>query len=239
MPEALIEVHGLDKHYGRGRARQEVLRGVELSVARGELLALVGESGSGKTTLLNVLGGLDREYEGTAKLAGEDLARLSDRALSALRNRTIGFVFQHFNLLEHLSALENVALPSLFAAGPSRQPALLRAREALEQVGLGDRAADLARTLSGGQKQRVALARALFNEPPLLLCDEPTGNLDSETGQQIIELFGRLNRETGSTFVIVTHEARVSQAARRVVRMVDGRIVDDTAAPTSEGAGEG
>jgi putative ABC transport system ATP-binding protein len=213
----LVRVRGLHKDY----AGDAVLRGVDLDVDSGEILAIVGQSGCGKTTLLNVIGGLDRRCRGEVSVCGHSLAGMPDSALSALRGRQIGFVFQHFALLEHLTVSENVALPGLFASSPAPQG---RARVCLEQVGLVDRSSDLAGRLSGGQKQRVAIARALFNEPRLLLCDEPTGNLDRVTGQQIIELFERLVRELSLTLVLVTHEPRVSDRATRVVRMLDGAI---------------
>ncbi|PID38176.1 MAG: macrolide ABC transporter ATP-binding protein [Deltaproteobacteria bacterium] len=218
---SLVHVRELYKDYGR---RTTVLRGVDLAVEAGELVAVVGESGCGKTTLLNVIGGLDRRFRGSVTVCGQALERLSDGQLSALRGSEIGFVFQHFALLEHLSVAENVALPGLFAK-TAREPS--RVERCLEEVGLVERATALARHLSGGQKQRVAIARALYNKPRLLLCDEPTGNLDSVTGRQIIELFERLNRELELTLVLVTHEPRVSQRASRVVQMTDGQLAGE------------
>jgi putative ABC transport system ATP-binding protein len=226
MADPIVKLTAVSKRYRSGKTMHEVLHDVNLVVERGELLAIVGTSGSGKSTLLNVVGGLDRDFSGEVQVEGHDLSRLNDTQLSHLRNDKVGFVFQQFNLLEHLSCAENVAMPSIFS--PTLIPdAHERACRALTRVGIGERAADLPANLSGGQKQRVAIARALFNQPPLLLCDEPTGNLDTKTGQQIIELFTALNREDGITLIIVTHESRVSSAAHRVVRLEDGRITTE------------
>jgi putative ABC transport system ATP-binding protein len=200
-----------------------VLRGVTLEVARGDMVALVGQSGSGKSTLLNVIGGLDTADSGEIEVDGLDYKKLDDRAQSKLRNERIGFIFQSFHLLDHLTVQENVAMPSFFSV--NHVDAATQARAALARVGLAEYAQRRPTALSGGQKQRVAIARALFNKPVLLLCDEPTGNLDSETGRGVIELFQELNRE-GLSLLIVTHEERVSQAARRVVRIADGLLVD-------------
>ncbi len=212
----VARVSELHKRYGA----EPVLRDVALTVEAGELVSLVGRSGSGKSTLLHILGGLDRGWTGKVEVLGQDLGALGDRALAKFRNREVGFVFQAFNLLEHLTVRENVALPAFFSDEPADPK---RADEALARVGLVERAGDRPGALSGGQKQRVAIARALYARPRLLLADEPTGNLDSETGAQIIELFQKLNSE-GLTLVIVTHEERVSQAAGRVLRMSDGRV---------------
>jgi putative ABC transport system ATP-binding protein len=215
----VIRLDGVIKQY----ANQAVLRGISLSVAAGELLSLVGRSGSGKSTLLHIMGGLDRRYSGRAEVLGHDLSALDERRLARFRNREVGFIFQSFNLLDHLTATENVELPSYFADGPSSDNGK-RALAALDRVGMADKARARPSQLSGGQKQRVAIARALFHDPKLLLCDEPTGNLDSDTGQQIIELFRALNRD-GLTLVIVTHEERVSSVASRVLRLEDGGLV--------------
>ena len=218
----MIRVRNVRKSYGEGRSSNQVLDGVSLDVAAGELVALVGASGSGKSTLLHIIGGLDRPDSGTVEIDGKELGSLTDRQLSRLRNERIGFIFQAFHLLDHLTVAENVALPAFFApdVGDVRE----RAHEALERVSLGQLAERRPGVLSGGQKQRVAIARALFRRPTLLLCDEPTGNLDSETGREIIQFFQKLNREDGTTFLVVTHEERVSQAASRVVRIADGQI---------------
>ncbi|HEX8954491.1 MAG TPA: ABC transporter ATP-binding protein [Polyangia bacterium] len=214
----MIRLESVQKSYGA----QPVLRDVSLTVAPGELLSLVGRSGSGKSTLLHIMGGLDRRYAGKATVLDHDLHALDERRLARFRNREVGFVFQSFNLLDHLTARENVKLPAYFAERDTPD-ADARAVAALERVGIGDKAESRPSALSGGQKQRVAIARALFHTPKLLLCDEPTGNLDSETGAQIIELFRALNRD-GLTLVIVTHEERVSSVASRVLRLVDGAL---------------
>jgi putative ABC transport system ATP-binding protein len=228
VAEPIIKLVEVDKSYGQGKARQQVLRGVSLEIAEGEMVALVGQSGSGKSTLLNVIGGLDRADAGRVEIAGQDTTRLDERTVSRLRNERIGFVFQAFHLLHHLTCLDNVLLPSYFGPGLARDPGA-RARECLERVGLGDLASRRPTELSGGQKQRVAIARALFNRPAILLCDEPTGNLDSETGREVIAFFAELNRGDGTTLLIVTHEERVSEIARRVLRIADGRIVAEEA----------
>jgi putative ABC transport system ATP-binding protein len=216
----VIRLDSVGKSYGA----QPVLRDVSLSVGDGELLSLVGRSGSGKSTLLHIMGGLDRRYSGKASVLGHDLHALDDRRLARFRNREVGFVFQAFNLLDHLTARENVKLPSYFSdAALADAEADRKAVEALARVGIGDKAESRPSALSGGQKQRVAIARALYHAPKLLLCDEPTGNLDSETGAQIIELFRALNKD-GLTLVIVTHEERVSSVASRVLRLEDGAL---------------
>jgi putative ABC transport system ATP-binding protein len=228
MADPLIRLSGVRKSYGHGKGRQEVLRGVALAVEAGEMVALVGQSGSGKSTLLNIIGGLDRPDAGEVHVAGADLVRLDDRKLSRLRNERIGFVFQAFHLLDHLSCIENVAMPAAFSAAGGLGEE--RAREALGRVGLKDYAYRRPTELSGGQKQRVAIARALFNRPSLLLCDEPTGNLDTQTGREVISFFQELNQKDGTTLLLVTHEERVSEAASRVIRIVDGQIEAERAA---------
>jgi len=216
----MIRLDAVEKRFGD----QTVLRGVSLTVHKGELLALVGPSGSGKSTLLHILGGLDRRFDGRAEVLGHDLRALDERRLAHFRNREVGFVFQAFNLLDHLTARENVVLPNYFAERPAAD-ADKRALSALERVGIAEKADSRPSALSGGQKQRVAIARALFHEPQLLLADEPTGNLDSQTGKQIIELFSQLHRD-GQTLVIVTHEERVSSVATRVARLEDGKLAE-------------
>ncbi len=215
----LARVDSLKKRYGG----QDVLRGVSLRVEEGEILALVGRSGSGKSTLLHILGGLDRRFDGEVEVLGRKLKTLDDRALSHFRNREVGFIFQSFNLLDHLSVEQNVVLPAFFG---ERVDHNLRdeAAAALDRVGIRETIDARPGELSGGQRQRVAIARALFSQPKLLLADEPTGNLDSESGDRIIDLFRKLNGE-GLTLVIVTHEDRVSRAATRVERIEDGQIV--------------
>jgi putative ABC transport system ATP-binding protein len=225
----MIRLRKVSKRYRGAPGDERALRDVDLDIDAGAFVAIIGTSGSGKTTLLNLVGGLDRDYTGVVEVLGRDLSTLSDRALADFRNRSVGFVFQHFSLLDHLTAAENVALPHAFSRGadPSESPSV-RALRALSQVGLEHKAGESPRNLSGGQKQRVAIARALFHEPRLLLCDEPTGSLDSVTGQQVIDTFAALNAQ-GYTVVIITHEVRVSSAARRVIRIEDGRITADDA----------
>ena len=224
-----IELRGVEKQYPPrepGLPSQELLRGVDLAVRRGEFVAVEGQSGSGKSTLLHILGGLDREFAGEARVLGCDLRAVSDQELSALRHTQIGFVFQSFNLLPALSAIENVLLPDFF--GDGLPDAGRRAREALDRVGLADKSRARPAALSGGERQRVAIARALVARPPLLLADEPTGNLDARTGEGVIDLFRQLHRD-GMTLLIVTHEARVSHAAARVLVLRDGRLHVDGA----------
>ena len=225
---SIIRLRDVTKSYGAGAARAQILRGVSFDVARGELIALVGQSGSGKSTLLNIIGGLDQPDDGVVEVLGVDARTATDRRRAEMRNASIGFVFQAFNLLDHLTVLGNVVLPASFSRG--RRGAEVRGdargREALARVGLADFAHRRPGELSGGQKQRVAIARALFNEPTLLLCDEPTGNLDSETGREVIEFFRELNAKDGVTLVIVTHERRVSSVAQRVIAMRDGMLVE-------------
>ncbi len=221
MP-AIATLTDVRKRYGA----QEVLRGVSLSVETGELLALCGRSGSGKSTLLNILGGLDRRFDGKAEVLGLDLAALGDEELARFRGQQVGFVFQSFNLLDHLSVKENVALPAFFRRGArvDAKEAAGRAVDALSRVGVIDHANKRPGELSGGQKQRVAIARALYAEPSLLVADEPTGNLDTDTGRDIIALFGTLNA-AGLTIVVVTHEDRVSHACTRVLKLEDGQLI--------------
>jgi len=222
----VVRLRDVTKSYGTGAGKTQVLRGVSFDIEQGELIALVGQSGSGKSTLLNIIGGLDQPDAGEVEVLGIDTMRANDRARAKLRNESIGFVFQAFNLLDHLSVLHNVTLPSSFSR--ATRDALGRGREALRRVGLSDYAKRRPSELSGGQKQRVAIARALFNSPTLLLCDEPTGNLDSETGKEVIDFFRELNAKDGVTLLIVTHERRVSSVAKRVIAMRDGMLVETT-----------
>jgi putative ABC transport system ATP-binding protein len=231
----VVRLRDVTKTYGEGNAKTQVLRGVSFDVEPGELIALVGQSGSGKSTLLNIIGGLDRPDAGEVEVLGLDTQTASDSKLATMRNESIGFVFQAFNLLDHLSVLENVTLPSAFSKNSKDIQG--RGREALRRVGLSDFANRRPGELSGGQKQRVAIARALFGQPKLLLCDEPTGNLDSETGREVIDFFRELNAKDGVTLVIVTHERRVSSVAKRVIAMRDGMIVETTDEALSAGGG--
>ena len=217
-----ISLEAVNKRYGDAL----VIDGLTLRVDHGELMSIVGTSGSGKTTLLNMVGGLDRNYEGTVKVLGRDLRGLSDKELSAFRNETIGFVFQHFHLLPHLTCRENVLMPSYFARDQSpRDKAARQAIDVLAKVGLSDKLDAKPGNLSGGQKQRVAIARALFNRPKIILCDEPTGNLDRKTGEQILELFGQLNAEERMTVLIITHEEHVARFTRRTIHLESGHMV--------------
>ncbi|MFH2006429.1 MAG: ABC transporter ATP-binding protein [bacterium] len=225
MSKPLITIRNVCKHYGKGPGKQQVLHNVDVDIRQGELVSIVGTSGSGKSTLLNIIGGLDRIYEGEVHVLGHAYTGLSDNRLSRLRNNRIGFVFQSFNLLDHLTCWENVALPAFFGRHPG--DAQKAAKENLERVGLEAKVNIKPGSLSGGQKQRVAIARALFNKPELLLCDEPTGNLDTKTGQQIIDLFSSLNKNMGITVIIVTHELRVSRVADRRIRLEDGRVASN------------
>lgn len=233
----VIRVRDVTKSYGVGSAKTQVLRGVNLDVMPGELVALVGQSGSGKSTLLNIIGGLDMPDAGEVEVLGVDTLKAGDAKRARLRNQNIGFVFQAFNLLDHLDVLGNVTIPAAFAK-QKKDDTRERGREALRRVGLADFAHRHPSELSGGQKQRVAIARALFGAPGLLLCDEPTGNLDSETGKEVIDFFRELNAKDKVTLVIVTHERRVSSVAQRVIAMRDGMIVETSDSEiNAEGAG--
>jgi putative ABC transport system ATP-binding protein len=226
----MIRVRGMHKSYRTGKLVTPVLHGVDLDIEDGEIVSIVGPSGSGKSTLLHAIGGLDRDYEGAIEIDGRELQSMSDVELSRYRNEHVGFVFQTFNLLNHQTCAENVALPALFARGKelvSRDAALARAREVLARVELADKVDAPPTMLSGGQRQRVAIARALFNHPRLMLADEPTGNLDSVMGATIIELFRRLNEEDGITVVIVTHDPTIAASTQRTVRVQDGRVLEE------------
>ena len=223
MSEPLLSARSLTKTYTMGKRSLDVLRGVDLDVARGEFLALRGASGAGKSTLLHLIGGLDTPNAGEILFAGQNLGDFSEGRLTHFRNRRVGFVFQAYHLLPELTALENVCLPARMARLPGG-PAGARGRELLARVGLGERLDHKPSELSGGEQQRVAIARALINAPEMLLADEPTGNLDSHTGGEIIELLKSLRVESGMTLVIATHDAKVAAHAGRVIELVDGRI---------------
>ncbi|MBX3733738.1 MAG: ABC transporter ATP-binding protein [Verrucomicrobiae bacterium] len=225
MSNPCLQATGLRRIYAIGHRTLEVLRGVDLTVEHGEFVALCGASGAGKSTLLHLLGGLDRPDAGEVRFQGTSLGRMSSSALPAFRNRHVGYVFQSYHLLPELDALENVALPARMARHPFGE-AIGRARELLRRVGLGDRLDHLPQELSGGEQQRVCLARSLVNGPQLILADEPTGNLDSRTGEEILQLLLELRQELGTTLVIATHDTRVAAHAGRVVAMADGRIMD-------------
>ena len=220
----IIEAQQVKKIYRNGHLRVEALKDINMAVEVGEMVAIMGPSGCGKTTLLNCLSGLDTIDEGNIFIQGDNLRDLSDSERTAYRARHMGFIFQDFNLLPVLSAVENVELPLLVSKVP-RKKARQRALEMLDRVGLADRARHRPAELSGGQRQRVTIARALTNDPAIVWADEPTGNLDSETAQDILELLYRLNREHGQTLVVVTHDREVSKLANRVITMRDGQIV--------------
>jgi putative ABC transport system ATP-binding protein len=226
VPEPIVEARGVKKTYDTGKVEVHALRGVTFSVARGEMVAIMGPSGSGKTTLLNCLAGLDAIDDGEVMIEGVALSAMSDEQRTDYRARRMGFVFQFYNLMPVLSAVENVELPLLVARVPTRE-ARRKALAALELVGLGERAMHVPDELSGGQRQRVTIARALVNDPAIVWADEPTGDLDSENAEEIVALMRQLNREQGLTLLIVTHDISVGRATDRIVRMVDGEIVDE------------
>ena len=224
-PAPVIEIRDLTKTYLMGQTEVHALRGVSLTICEGEYVAIVGASGSGKSTLMNMIGLLDRPTSGSYRIRGEEVSRLGRNRMADLRNREIGFVFQSFNLLARTSARRQVQLP-LFYAGVSERQSARRAVEALQRVGLGDRVDHRPDELSGGQQQRVAIARALVNNPSLLLADEPTGALDSRTGEELLALFDDLHRQ-GMTLVVVTHDDHVAHRAERIVTLRDGVILSD------------
>ncbi|WOX05264.1 ABC transporter ATP-binding protein [Microbulbifer pacificus] len=225
----MISVQNLTRSYGEGDARVTALAGISLEIGRNEFVAIMGTSGSGKSTLMNILGCLDQQTSGEYLLDGRSVGSLDDDTLSALRNRQIGFIFQTFHLLPRLSALRNVMLPLRYSEIDDSS-AEQRARALLERVGLGHRLHHTPYEMSGGQRQRVAIARALINNPKVIFADEPTGNLDSKTSQEILALLKQLHRE-GQTIVMVTHESEIAEHAERVIRMSDGLVVEDTRCP--------
>ena len=222
-----LSARGLRRVYRTGEVATEAIAGVDLTIEAGEFVSIVGSSGSGKTTLLNTLSGLDTQFDGSVTLGEHSLSELSESRLARLRQRQIGFVFQAFNLLDHLTALENVTLPGFFGPLESENPDQ-RAAELLSRVGLADRTDARPPQLSGGQKQRVAIARALFCRPAVIFCDEPTGSLDQATGLSIMRLFEELNQDDGVTLIVVTHEPYIADMASRRIVIEDGNIVDDS-----------
>ena len=231
---SLIRIQDLTRRYVMGSETVHALRGVSLSIGKGEYIAIMGPSGSGKSTLMNLLGCLDTPTTGIYELNGTNVADMDDNALAEVRNREIGFVFQSFNLLPRSDALHNVELPLIYAGVPVDERRE-QARQALTNVGLADRTHHKPNELSGGQRQRVAVARALVNNPSIVLADEPTGNLDSRTGEEILALFETLSRR-GNTIIVVTHEEDVAQHARRIIRIRDGLIAADEVNPTPRAA---
>ena len=229
----MIKLDHVVRTYRMGKTQVAALRGLDLEIQGGEFVAVMGPSGSGKSTLLHLLGGLDLPNEGDVSLNGENLANRKENQLAEFRGKAVGFVFQTFNLIPTISALHNVELPMMFQGVPPRERTE-RAKHALEQVGLADRIRHKPTELSGGEQQRVAIARALVNEPKILLADEPTGNLDSDSGNQIMELFAELNVEQGITVIVVTHDPNVAAYADRVIHLLDGQV-----RPSPEKAGEG
>lgn len=226
--EPLVRIRALSKEYRRGDETVPVLAGLDLEIARGDYVALMGPSGSGKSTLLNLIGGLDRPTSGSIEVDGRRIDRLSSNELAGWRARSVGFVFQQYNLLPVLTAEQNVELP-LLLTDLARSERLCRARAALQLVGLGDRTRHRPRELSGGQEQRVGIARAIVTDPLLLLCDEPTGDLDRRSGDAVLDLFDALNREAGKTIVMVTHDPHAAERARRLVHLEKGVLIGETA----------
>lgn len=225
--DAIIELKHIVKRFFIGKPNElEILHGIDLQVKEGEFLSVIGESGSGKSTLMNIIGALDRPTEGEYRLADVDVCQAKDKRLSEIRNQQIGFVFQTYNLIARTSALANVELPMLYGSVPKKERNA-RAKELLEMVGMADRMSHRSDELSGGQKQRVAIARAMANNPSIILADEPTGALDSETGRLIMDIFHKLHEEQGKTIVLITHSKELAEETQRIATLKDGRIVDE------------
>jgi putative ABC transport system ATP-binding protein len=227
---AVIQIRDIRKVYQMGEIKVHALKGISLEIHQGEITTIMGPSGSGKSTLMNILGCLDQPTSGTYYLDGEDVSQMTDDELAHVRNRRVGFVFQNFNLLARTSAIDNVQLPLIYAGIPAkeRRP---RAQQVLESVGLGDRLHHTPNELSGGQQQRVAIARSLVNNPSIILADEPTGNLDSKSGEEVMAILQRLNRESGITIVMVTHDPHISHYTQRIFHLFDGEIENEEHVP--------
>lgn len=223
--EPVLELVDITKDYELGDQTLNILKGITLTITRGELVAIVGPSGSGKSTLMHIMGILDKQTTGTVRLAGKEVVGLSESDAAALRNKYIGFIFQQFNLLSRTSALENVLLPTVYSGTTDSKEAY--AKEILTSLGLGERLKNYPNQLSGGQQQRVAIARALVNDPAVIFADEPTGNLDSKSGHEVVEILKKLNKE-GRTIVIVTHDLELAKMANRTIKIFDGEVVQDT-----------
>ena len=227
MADPVLELQGIRKSYGAGETENEILHGIDLNLEAGAFAALIGPSGSGKSTLLNLIGLLDRPTQGSLQIAGEETTQLDDTGLTRLRGRAIGFVFQHHHLIPAFTALENVAMPLLVARGRPDAAMFERAATLLDQVGLADRQDYLANRLSGGQQQRVAIARALCMNPQLVLADEPTGNLDTHSADDVFALLRSINQQAGTTFLIVTHDPRLARRCDRIIELVDGALTGE------------
>ena len=226
MKEFVIDLKNIIRNFQLGSQTVHVLKGIDLTIKKGEYVALMGPSGSGKSTLMNLLGCLDTPTSGSYMIANRDVSKMNDNQLADVRNKEIGFVFQTFNLIPRQTALQNVALPLVYA-GEKKEKRISRAKKVLDEVGLSDRITHKPNQLSGGQRQRVAIARALVNSPSLILADEPTGNLDSSTSNEIMKLFEEIHKN-GNTLIIVTHEEEIAQHANRIIRLKDGEIESDT-----------
>ncbi|MDD6191463.1 MAG: ABC transporter ATP-binding protein [Lachnospiraceae bacterium] len=227
MSRTIIELENIYKRFYVGTPNElEVLHGISLTVSQGEFVSIVGASGSGKSTLMNIIGALDRPTEGTYSLDGVDVIAADDKELSTIRNRKIGFVFQTYNLISKTNAIKNVEMPMLYA-GISGKQRVQRAKELLELVGMQDRMKHLPEELSGGQKQRVAIARAMANDPAIILADEPTGALDSQTGRMVMELFHKLHKEEGKTIVLITHSPELAEETERIITIKDGNVIGE------------
>ncbi len=233
--KSVIRIEEMTKVYIMGEHEVHALRGVSLDIYEGDFVAIMGPSGSGKSTMMNMLGALDQPTSGSYWLDGTDVSKLTDNELAEIRNRKIGFVFQNFNLLSRTSALQQVELPLIYGGKSQRRE---RAQKALEMVGLGDRLDHKPSELSGGQQQRVAIARALVNEPAIILADEPTGNLDSKSGTEVMQIFQRLNSEQGITVVFVTHDPWIARHTKRVITLADGKVVSNEVVPNPLVAGQ-